>query len=208
MSKFVLSWRRKKIDEQQQLDMYMSKDLIKFLRENPGFRWKSYLPIEDRPINYLEIGVFKGENIVDMSKSYCKHPESKMYCVDPWIEYPEYSEYKNGIIQKVYELFMENMQKENLFDRIVVHRDFSHNVVPTFEDNFFDIAYIDGNHETEFVYKDAVMTFPKVKSGGYIIFDDYNWVETKAGIDKFVEENKSTLESVLNTSYQVFCKKL
>jgi hypothetical protein len=89
-----------------------------------------------------------------------------------------------------------------------VHRDFSHNVVPTFEDNFFDIAYIDGNHETEFVYKDAVMTFPKVKSGGYIIFDDYNWVETKAGIDKFVEENKSTLESVLNTSYQVFCKKL
>jgi hypothetical protein len=185
----------------------MSEDEIKFLRENPGILWKGIVPEKDGPINYLEIGVFTGEHIVNMSKSYCKHPDSKIYCVDPWIDYDEYSEYK-GKIGKIYDQFVENMNKANLWNKIDVRRDFSHNVIPKFEDNFFDIVFIDGNHETEFVYKDGVMSFPKVKSGGTMIFDDYDWVQTNIGINKFIDEYKPQLTNIRHNKYQLFAEKL
>lgn len=161
----------------------------------------------DRPINYLEIGVFKGDNVIDMTKSYCKHPNSKLYCVDPWIDYPEYREYKQQI-ESIYDVFIERINAENLRDKVVVYRDFSHNVVPAFQDSFFDIAFIDGNHETEFVYKDGVMALPKVKSGGTLIFDDYDWSETKKGIDDFLKDYSTQLTNIRHTKLQLFVDKL
>jgi hypothetical protein len=203
---YVLSWRRKKEGDKGE-NNNETHSLIKYLRENPGFRWKYYIPIEDKPINYLEIGVFKGDNIIDVSKSYCKHSDSKIYCVDPWLEYNDYPEYK-GIIQKIYEVFLENMKKENLLKKIIIHKDFSHNILPTFEDNYFDIVFIDGNHETEFVYQDGVVVLPKVKSGGTIIFDDYDWTQTKKGINNFLEDYKSQLTNLRYNEFQLFVDKL
>jgi Methyltransferase domain len=71
-----------------------------------------------------------------------------------------------------------------------------HKIVPGFEDNFFDIIFVDGNHETEFVYKDGCIAFEKVKSGGYIVFDDYlpYWSQTMVGIDNFLEEYKDKID--------------
>lgn len=199
---YVLSWRRKHSNAQNNID-----DLVKFLRENPGIRWKALLSEEDRPINYLEIGVFKGENIIDMAKSYCKHSDSKMYCIDPWIDYNEYPEYKDKI-ESIYDEFVKNMNNANLWDKIKVYRDFSNNIVPTFPDDFFDIAFIDGNHETEFVYKDGEMVLPKVKSGGTIIFDDYDWPHTRKGIDKFVYNHASEFKNIRHTLGQLFVDKV
>ena len=202
---YVLPWRRKPIEEAQKR-MWQTEDIYNFLKENPGIRWKYFVKEEDRPINYLEIGVFTGQNVISVSKTYCKHPDSKIYCVDPWIDYDEYPEYK-GVIQNIYSEFLQNMEKENIHDKLIVRRGFSHDIVPKFEDDFFDIAYIDGNHETEFVYKDAVMTFPKVKSGGFIIFDDYNWIQTRIGINRFITENESQFKSIIHTEYQIFLEK-
>ncbi len=208
MASYVLSWRRKKANEDLQLNMFMDKQFRNILRQNPGIRWKPYIPIEDSPINYLEIGAFTGENIIDVSKSYCKNSGSKMYCIDPWTEYSEYPEYKDGIIKKVYNLFIENMQKEGLLDKLQIYRDFSHNVIPTLQDDFFDLIFVDGNHETEFVYKDGVMSLQKLKPGGYMIFDDYDWSTTKQGVNKFVEEHKSQIRVVGDSKYQLFIQKL
>ena len=76
------------------------------------------------------------------------------------------------------------------------------------EDNFFDIAFIDGNHESDVVYRDGIMVLQKMKSGGTIIFDDYDWRETKIGIDKFINENLSKLKNVRSNTFQMFVDKL
>jgi hypothetical protein len=204
---YVLSWRRKNQLVFDEMQMFQTNGRLRWLRENPGIRWRKMLIEPTTAINYLEIGVFRGDNIIDMSKSYCKHPDSKMYCVDPWIDYEEYNEYK-GKIESIHDIFIENINKQNLWDRIKVYRDFSHNVVPTLQDDFFDIAFIDGNHETDFVYKDAVMVLPKMKSGGTIIFDDYNWKDAKVGIDRFLSEYSSQLKNVRYNTYQLFVEKL
>lgn len=203
---FVLPWRRKRI-EQASFRMWQSEELYNYLKENPGIRWKPFLKEEDRPINYLEIGVFTGQNVISVARSFAKHPESKIYCVDPWIDYDEYPEYK-GVIQNVYTEFIKNMNNEKLMDKLAVYRNFSQDIVPTFEDDFFDIAYIDGNHETDFVYKDGVMTLPKVKSGGYLIFDDYDWTRTRLGINKFITDYYSEFAEIMHNNYQMFIKKL
>ena len=39
----------------------------------------------------------------------------------------------------------------------------------------FDLAYIDGSHMAADVYRDAALTWPLMKSGGVILFDDYEW---------------------------------
>jgi hypothetical protein len=187
------------------------KDPYQYLRDNPGIKWKSAIPIPSGPIQYLEIGVCEAINVIDVLKSYCLHPESVIHCVDPWIEYDEYPEYK-GEIQNRYQIAMRKIQRSGQAHKFKIYRDFSDNIVPTFPNNYFDIIFIDGNHQTEFVYRDGVMSFEKVKQGGFLIFDDYTgqWPQTIVGINKFLSEYKEKLsDPILSPQFgQVFVQKL
>lgn len=167
----------------------------RYFNLNPSVIWSKYIPIQNKPIKYLEIGVADGIHVIHISESYCKHPNSKIYCVDPWQDYDEYPEYK-GQQDVAWKSFNANIARYSLQDKCIVNRGFSDKIVPIFKDNFFDIIFVDGNHETEFVYKDGCMAFEKVKSGGFIVFDDYGllWAQTILGIDKFLEEYKDKLK--------------
>lgn len=150
--------------------------------------WFNSVPIPTHPIRYLEIGTFYGANLFSVGRSYAAHPESKMYCIDPWIDYSDYPEYKHQQ-ETVYDTFMRNLETSGQKEKITVIRGFSHTEIPKFEDDFFDIVYIDGNHEPEYVLEDAVLAFRKLKVGGYMIFDDYGWGGpdlTQRGIDGFL----------------------
>lgn len=39
----------------------------------------------------------------------------------------------------------------------------------------FDLVYIDGSHYSHDVLSDAVLSFPLLKVGGHMLFDDYLW---------------------------------
>jgi len=143
---------------------------------------------KDRPIKYLEIGTFYGANILSVAKSYGLHNDSKLYCIDPWEDYEEYTEYKNEQ-PNIYNGFLKNIENSDCKDKIIVNRGYSNKEVVKFEDEFFDIIYIDGNHEPEYVLEDAVLSFRKLKKGGIMIFDDYdptNHQLTYRGIDSFL----------------------
>jgi hypothetical protein len=134
--------------------------------------WLDYIPsTNDRPIKYCEIGVCNGFNIVSVEKYYAKHPDSKLYAIDPWEDYNEYPQYKGEQEQNYYN-YLHNINLCNIQSKVITIRNKSENALPKFEVNFFDIMYIDGSHEYEFVKKDCILSLPKVKSGGYIIFDD------------------------------------
>ena len=119
----------------------------------------------NRPINYLEIGTFYGANLFSVANSYGIHLESKLHCIDPWDQYSDYDEYINQY-SDIYSTFCENLSNYENKDKITVHRGYSHNEVPKFDDEFFDIIYIDGNHNSEYVLEDAVLSFRKLKHDG------------------------------------------
>ena len=163
-----------------------------------------------RPVNYLEIGTFYGANLFSVDKTYGQHPESKLHCIDPWEDYDEYPEYKNEQ-PSIYEAFSANLESSGSKDKITVHRGYSNVVIPTLEDNFFDIIYIDGNHEPEYVLEDAVLSFRKLKKDGIMIFDDYGWGGpdlTQRGIDAFMSGYHKRIERLGEKDSQVFIRKI
>jgi predicted O-methyltransferase YrrM len=186
---YVLSWRRPKTDGRP------PNFIGRYYYQNPGTNWSHYIPIVDKPINYLEIGVADGGNAIHVANSYCKHSASNIYCVDPWTDYDEYPEYK-GQQELGWNTFQRNIRNSGSFEKFKVFRGFSDSILPTFTDNFFDIIYVDGNHEEEFVYKDGVLALQKCKPGGYIIFDDMSWNQTYRGFDKFQNDYKDSIDLI------------
>jgi len=174
--------------------------------------WSGYLRVDDykdRPINYLEIGAFYGANIISVAKTYGAHAETKLYAVDPWIDYEEYPEYKNEQ-QNTYNSYLKNIETSGHSDKIITKRGFSNIEVPKFEDDFFDMIYIDGNHEPEFVLEDAVLSFRKLKKRGIMIFDDWGWGGpdlTQAGIEGFLRGYHKRISLIGHYNNQVFVKK-
>lgn len=147
--------------------------------------WRAFVPQSAGAIQYLEIGTFYGANLLSVAKTYASHPDSRMVCIDPWMDYDEYPEYK-GEQDTIYSKFLTNIS--SISEKLTIHRGFSHDIVHTLPDSHFDIIYIDGNHKPEFVLEDAVLSFRKLKVGGYLIFDDYGWGGpdlTKRGVDSF-----------------------
>ena len=117
---------------------------------------------KDRQINYLEIGAHYGANILSVEKTYGLHNDSKLYCIDPQEDYCDYPEYKNQQ-STIYNSFINNIENSGAKDKIIIHRGYSNLEIPKFQDEFFDIIYIDGNHEPEYVLEDAVLSFRKLK---------------------------------------------
>jgi predicted O-methyltransferase YrrM len=174
--------------------------------------WEFHVDVnkyKNKPINYLEIGTFYGANLFSVANSYGCHNDSKLYCIDPWEDYDEYSEYKNEQ-STIYNLFMENLKNSGAQDKIVINRGFSNNEIPKFKDEMFDIIYIDGNHEPEYVLEDAVLSFRKLKKGGILIFDDYGWGGpdlTQRGIDGFISGYHKKINVLGERATQVFIEK-
>lgn len=165
---------------------------------------------KDRPIRYLEIGTFYGANLFSVAKTYGLHSDSRLHCIDPWLDYADYPEYKEKQ-ETIYSTFLKNLESSGEKEKITVHRGFSHEKIPAFQDEFFDLIYIDGNHEAEYVLEDAVLCFRKLKTGGILIFDDYGWGGpdlTQRGIDAFLSGYKKRIEHLGERQSQVFVRKL
>jgi len=174
--------------------------------------WFSVVPLDDyknRPINYLEIGTLYGANLLSVAETYGSHPESKLYCIDPWEDYNEYPEYKDQQ-PSIYQSFLKNIENSPHKDKIRVRRGYSNSEVPKFPDDHFDIIYVDGNHRAPYVLEDAVLSFRKLKAGGIMIFDDYGPVnpdQTQKGIDCFTRAYSDCITCLGVVNYQFFVKK-
>jgi predicted O-methyltransferase YrrM len=165
---------------------------------------------KNRPIKYLEIGTFYGANLFSVAKTYGSHADSQLYCIDPWEDYADYPEYKTQQ-SATYNTFLRNLENSGSKDKICVRRGYSNTEVLKFDDGFFDIIYIDGNHEPEYVLEDAVLSFRKLKVGGIMIFDDYGWGGpdlTQRGIDAFLNGYYKRIERIGEKESQVFVRKL
>jgi len=184
-------------------------DGVHYRLANNWFHHVNPTNYNNKPIRYLEIGTFYGANLLSVANTYGAHPESKMYCVDPWEDYADYPEYKNEQ-NTIYSKFMNNVENSGVKEKLVINRGYSNAVIPTFEDDFFDIIYIDGNHEPEYVLEDAVLSFRKLKVGGMMIFDDYGWGGpdlTQRGIDGFLSGYHKRITRLGERETQIFVRK-
>ena len=178
-----------------------------------AYNWLSLIDVndyKDTPIRYLEIGTFYGANLFSVAQTYGSHSDSQLYCIDPWEDYTEYPEYKTEQTT-VYDTFMQNVENSGMKEKITIRRGYSNREIPYFPDNFFDIIYIDGNHEPNYVLEDAVLSFRKLKSNGILIFDDYGWGGpnlTQKGIDGFLSAYSKKYRFIGERITQIFLRKI
>lgn len=174
-----------------------------------AYFWKDILELDtNKQVNYLEIGAFHGGNALTFLNLYGEHALSEVHCIDPWLSYDEYEEYSQEQNTN-YQTFMNNINRisSESLSKLYIHRGFSHEKLIHFTDIYFDVIYIDGNHNPEYVLEDAVISFRKLKKNGYMIFDDYGWSNVHVGVDAFLKVYEKQIEIIACQNSQVIIRK-
>jgi predicted O-methyltransferase YrrM len=177
-------------------------------------------------LHILEIGSFEGKSTVWFLENLLLNINSRITCVDPWLNYSQdhnslnsyFRENKewNLIERKTKEIFLHNIVESGVSEKVIIREGFSDKILPSLiiEQKKYDIIFIDGNHTAPYVMMDVVMSWPLLKNGGIIIFDDYLWsldkpttLRPKESVDYFVNTFEDYIIE-LYTNYRKILKKL
>lgn len=66
-------------------------------------------------------------------------------------------------------------------DHVARHCGLSHEVIATFPDQHFDWIYLDADHAYSATLRDARAAAPKVKPGGFLVFNDFAHIDPELG---------------------------
>jgi predicted O-methyltransferase YrrM len=154
-------------------------------------KWGWYLRLDEwkrlffteAPVRVLEIGAFDGVSANMMLDHLFPHPESRVYCIDPFLPDPTTPE----VCGQTREDFYENRRRGGHENQIEIFEGLSVEVLGWMISeegywNSFDFVYVDGSHRARDVLTDGVMSWNLLKYGGVMAFDDDEW---KRGDDKF-----------------------
>lgn len=154
----------------------------------------------------VEIGSFEGLGSLLIREHLCNTSGSRLYCIDHWEDhYGSESEtlkkYDKDFVGQ-YQRFVHNTKDHA---NIIPLHGYSDAMIPLVSEPV-DFVYIDGDHSPNQTYKDAVNILPKMKSGGIMLFDDYEFVcdglRTKDGIDRFLKDYSTKVRVILR-NYQL-----
>lgn len=161
----------------------------------------------NQKLTILEVGNFEGLSSCFFSDNYLNHDESKLYCVDPFYITGTVDGITSQCIDENTEkIFIENIKRSKNYSKI--------NKIKKTSDDFFldnniifDIIYLDGCHEPEYIKNDINNIFKFTKKGSIIWFDDYGGNTTNEGkikihIDKYLN-NYNNKFKILYKDYQL-----
>ncbi|OGJ61397.1 hypothetical protein A3A67_05150 [Candidatus Peribacteria bacterium RIFCSPLOWO2_01_FULL_51_18] len=171
-------------------------------------------------LQFLEIGSFEGRSAIWLLKNILTHPGSRLTCIDCFERAREAWDFEAATkldIPKdlpVEKNFDFNIQATGLENKVKKSKGTSNRLLRALPFEAFDMIYIDGSHEAHNVLTDAVLSFSLLKTGGIMIFDDYEWVCFKGqplrhpgiGIDGFLKSFEGKYE-ILHKAFQVILKK-
>ena len=207
---------------------YFLKFLIRYIerrgKQNSGFRY-NWFEITARPyfqrflsrykgkseLRFLEIGPFEGMATVWMLENILTDNGCRILVIDTFEGSQEHNKETLG---NLLEIFKGNIERwEDKVDIIVGRSQVDLTNMDLGET--FDFIYIDGSHIATDVYTDAIHGFRKLKKGGYMAFDDYDWFGVtgkkedtpKPGIDRFLSEKNGQYRLLLK-EYQVWVEKI
>ena len=161
------------------LPLYRFGSFIELLREL-GFRVGA------------EIGVCKG-----MFSRYLlkKIPGLKLYGIDPWLVYGEYTEHHRESEQSIMDSCLEVAKSRVAPYDCELIRATSMEAVGRFEDGSLDFVFIDGNHSFRYVIDDIAEWSKKVRPGGIVAGHDF-WTSADRPDEQLYIDNLTPREKI------------
>jgi predicted O-methyltransferase YrrM len=142
----------------------------------------------------VEIGVACGK----YSQRLCTEiPGLKIYCVDPWKQYPENK--RSGSQERLDGHYGEAVERLKPYNTVII-REMSMDAVKHFDDNSLDFVFIDGNHNYSYVLDDITEWSKKIRSGGIVSGHDYYKFRRSGVIEAVTEYLKDKPDITLNTT--------
>jgi len=144
-----------------------------------------------------EIGVFKGEFSEIMIKNL--NP-SEIHLIDTF-EGTMCSGDKDGnniVWTNLNDEYNKLLLKYESNPAVKLHKGYSFDILNKFQDEYFDLIYIDGDHSYDGVKTDLNLSYLKVKKNGYICGHDYT-TQMFEGVVRSV--NEFCLENNLKINY-------
>lgn len=142
-------------------------------------RWEQHLAIfRDTPCNAMELGSYEGRSAIWLLENILTHPDSRIVCVD--------NTPRPNLVANLAPYASKCALKIGDALQFVIDNRWR---ALSGEGGKLDIAYIDANHTAQDVVMEAGLIWPQIRSGGILIFDDYEdkRFTVKDGVDFFLE---------------------
>lgn len=149
--------------------------------------------LHQKELYTLEIGVAQG----DFSAAIIQYLEPYAHTmVDPWVVEDDENRSNWWVGSSQAQATSTYMKLNKLYEEgnHEVIRNYSFESLLDFniQEYEYELIYIDGDHHSEAVYLDLMLSWPLIPKGGILAGDDYNWVsqqtgqqEVKHAVDKF-----------------------
>ncbi len=168
-------------------------------------------------LRFLQLGVFTGDASVWLLENILTGKYSELIDVDTW-EGSDEPDHETMDFDDVYKTYFNKISKYK--KRFNIRRCTTVDFLlaqygpdrPLGE--HFDFIYVDADHTTVGALLDAELSWPLLKSGGIMAFDDYTWghesgdprLAPQVGIDLFLHRHQLNLE-ILTKNTQVWIRK-
>lgn len=129
--------------------------------------WKVWLAdMAGRPgLRALEIGSFEGRSTLWLCENVLTAADARIDCLDLFQPHSEYGDFHARF----------RLNTAPYSQKIVEHAGMSFDSLRKIEGQF-DLVYVDGYHSAFATLSDGAMSWPLLKVGGIMIFDDYQWL--------------------------------
>ena len=172
-------------------------------------RFLTPLAGQDRLI-FLQLGVFTGDASVWLCENILTGAASYLNDVDTWQGSDEEA-HKAMDFKDVYNTYLDKIAdyKYKVLTRRTTTKDYL--LRECNQSELFDFIYIDADHTTVGVLMDAELSWPLLKSGGIMAFDDYTWGQGMSpeltptlGIDLFLSRHEGEYDTLaVNEQYWI-----
>lgn len=138
----------------------------------------------------VEVGVCRGALCRSLLGN-CHKQIKEYWAVDPWKDMGKGHGKSSRYDDERWEtLYLRNCERMIKYPQLHIVRSKSLNAVNMFPDHYFDLVYLDGNHNYIEIKKDIILWLPKVKKGGILAGHDY--YKKTEGVYKAVQESFGT----------------
>ena len=141
--------------------------------------------IGNKELVIAEIGVRSGENAIRFLEQL---PVKQLFLIDNYLPYLDTGSYVTQERQDKYyqEMFHKLLPQ---YEKTILVTLESEKASRLFPDEFFDLVYIDANHEEYFVKRDIDLWWTKVRQHGIMTGHDSDVSGVFAAIDYFLSNN-------------------